>query len=196
MDKYFIISYQIKYSEEATIDQNCKDELLGLGFRDICLYLKEMDRNVFVENSSSDGELHILWTYDPLKYTQLSTDELIRDLQEIKDGLAASEDIEKQMKVYDFILTDITQEIDSIILYIEENGVTATIEKYRKRMDFILGTLGKNSVIRNDVSIRPFSLSFTDTQKILQKVYDHIPLKVKNKFPFQIDFMDLTCVEK
>lgn len=195
MDKYFIISYRKKYSEEATIDQNCKDEFLGLGFKDICLYLKEMDRTTFPEYSSSDGELHILWTYDSLSYTQLSTNELIRDLQEIKDSLVTSEDIEKQMKIYDFILTDITQEIDMIILYMEENGASATIEKYKKQMDFILETLGKNKVIRNNVSIRPSSLSFTDTQIILQKVYDHIPLKMKKKFPFQINFMNLTCTD-
>ncbi|WP_455496595.1 hypothetical protein [Coprobacter sp.] len=194
MNKYFVISYRKEYSEEATINQNCKDELLGLGLKDICLYLKEMKRDVFPEYSSSNGELHILWTYDPLKYTQLSANEFIRDLQEVKDNLTLSTDIEKQMRIHDFILTDIVQEIDTIILYAEENGTSATIEKYRKRLNFILGTLGKNEIIWNDISIRPFSLSFTDTQKILQKIYDHIPLKTKEKFPFQINFMDLTYI--
>ena len=194
MNKYFVISYRKEYSEEATINQNCKDELLGLGLKDICLYLKEMKRDLFPEYSSSNGELHILWTYDPLKYTQLSANEFIRDLQEVKDNLTLSKDIEKQMRIHDFILTDIVQEIDTIILYAEENGTSATIEKYRKRLNFILGTLGKNEIIWNDISIRPFSLSFTDTQKILQKIYDHIPLKTKEKFPFQINFMDLTYI--
>lgn len=193
MDKYFIISYRKKVSEEATIDQNCKDDLLGIGLKDICLYLRKMDRSNFPMQSSSDGELHITWIYDPQKYSELTTTEFVHELEDIKSSLISSENIEKQMNVKDFMLDKVDQNIDDIIVYVQENGVNATIEKYKKEIDFLLGDLGKNEIVRNDVSIKPFSFSFSDTQKVLQNIYDHIPPKIKKKFGFQIDFTDLTC---
>jgi hypothetical protein len=45
MNKYFSISYRQQHPEQATINQNCSNEFLGLGFKKNCAYLQE--RNTF-----------------------------------------------------------------------------------------------------------------------------------------------------
>ena len=55
MNKYFSISYQQQHPEQATIDQNCSNELLGLGFKEICVYLQRIEHDTFPPNSSPNG---------------------------------------------------------------------------------------------------------------------------------------------
>lgn len=120
--------------------------------------------------------------------------DLINNLEDIKNNLSTSQEIENQVKVHDFILDDIIRNIDKIILNIKENGIDKTFDKYSKEIDFILKT-GENTIIQNNVNMQTFALSFIDIQEILQKIYNQIFPGIKKEFTYRIDFMRLTCTK-
>ena len=72
--------------------------------------------------------------------------DLINNLEDIKNNLSTSQEIENQVKVHNFVLDDIIRNIDKIILNIKENGIDKTFDKYSKEIDFILKT-GENTII-------------------------------------------------
>ncbi|WP_462345845.1 hypothetical protein [Coprobacter fastidiosus] len=192
MNKHFSISYQQQYPEQVTIDQSYSNKFLGLGFKEICVYLQRIEHDTFPPNSSPNGFINIFWGYNPEK---LPLTDLINNLEDIKNNLSTSQEIENQVKVHDFVLDDIIRNIDKIILNIKENGIDKTFDKYSKEIDFILKT-GENTIIQNNVNMQTFALSFIDIQEILQKVYNQISLKIKKEFAYDIDFIYLTCMKK
>lgn len=192
MNKYFSILYQQQHPEQATIDQNCSNEFLGLGFKEICVYLQRIEHDTFPPNSSPNGFINIFWGYNPEK---LPLTDLINNLEDIKNNLSTSQEIENQVKVHDFVLDDIIRNIDKIILNIKENGIDKTFDKYSKEIDFIL-KIGENTIIQNNVNMQTFALSFIDIQEILQKIYNQISPKIKKEFAYDIDFIYLTCMKK
>ena len=195
MEKSF---FTIRYEKTnrpglATLDKECTAEELGEGLKDLCLYLRDMGPEEFDRHEADSGELFIYWEKlpHPGDYRDMPEQEITRKLQRMEDVLTHSEAISDRMKMSDFIIDDLNSTINQITLAFREEDRGQVMEQYKKKLDYLFGTIGRKLLPQNQVTVRHRGFTLPQIQQILSETYERIPEKDKKKFRYNVDFTGL-----
>lgn len=193
MQDGFIITYtKGEHPKEATLQENCDDRSLGIGLKDLCLYIKN-NRGAFSDSEKKIGTLQIFWnsSVNAGSYRDLSAEQIISKLKKMQNALMPSESIEHKMGVSDFILEGINDNINKLLLLLEEKGKEEAEKKMEKELNYLFQSIGKKLIPQNDLKVDQKGITFSEAKHILSELYHQIPQKTKDKFPYRIDFEGL-----
>ncbi len=195
MTELFTISYtQPSDRNTAVLHKECKSSSLGEGMKDICLYLKNILHPVH-NIPTQEATLHIVWQKDPSvnDYKWMSTEEMVQRIELMRNILVRSENIGQRVNMHNFIMDDITSQMDEILLSLSSGDKQATLKQYKSQIKYIFGALSSKLLPQNRLSVDFGGFIPSQVQEIMSTLYKQIPESDKKKFKYVIDFDVLTA---
>ncbi|MEG2164564.1 MAG: hypothetical protein RRY55_08850, partial [Bacteroidales bacterium] len=164
----FDITYKCNEPENAMLHTWCSATDLGEGLKDILLYLQNGEKLNFSEESMPEGYFKCFVYNGQEDIDELSDSELIIRIETVRDTLKNSGKIEDmvRMRGYDFISSDIEGDCNMLILSIQSDGAKETIEKFCKKLHFILNTVGEGIIPRNFIVLEHQWISIKEILRV------------------------------
>ncbi len=198
MTELFTITYtQPSNNNTATLKRQCEASTLGEGLKDICLYLRNTPHSV-QPIPSGEAVLSIIWQKDASAndYKWMTAEDMKQKIETMKSILLQANNIDHRAHVNNFIINDLIQQMDNILLSLSENGKQTTIKQYKSQIKYIFNKISARLLPQNNLTVDFRGFVPTQIQEIMSTLYKQIPDSDKKKFKYKIDFDSLTAEPK
>lgn len=198
MTELFTITYtQPSNNNTATLKRQCEASTLGEGLKDICLYLRNTPHSV-QPIPSGEAVLSIIWQKDASAndYKWMTAEDMKQKIETMKSILLQANNIDHRAHINNFIINDLIQQMDNILLSLSENGKPTTIKQYKSQIKYIFNKISARLLPQNNLTVDFRGFVPTQIQEIMSTLYKQIPDSDKKKFKYKIDFDSLTAEPK